>query len=69
MSKPLRNPFRNGRYANEKCFCGSGQKVKKCHGREYTLTEEEMKTAKDLFEKWEDSPEGQKFFRDRGGKA
>lgn len=69
MAKLLRNPFKNGRYANEKCFCQSGKKLKKCHGFEYIVTEDEMKAAQDLFAKWEDTPAGQQFLRDHGGKT
>lgn len=57
-----RNPFCNGRFANMKCFCGSSEKLKNCHGREYMLTKREHKEAMKLFKAWEDSAEGQKFY-------
>lgn len=63
QEKLLRNPWKNGVYANHKCFCGSGKKLKKCHGESVTLTEKEMKDARALYEKWEDSPEGILFFK------
>lgn len=29
-----RNPLRDGKLRNLKCLCGSGKKIKKCHGRD-----------------------------------
>lgn len=63
--KIYRNPFHNGRYANMKCFCESGKKLKKCHGIDYSLREDEHNEAMKLFEKWEESPEGVKFFQEK----
>lgn len=57
-----RNPFRNGRFANDRCFCGSSKKLKKCHGKEDFMTTSEHKKAMELFKKWEDSPAGQKYY-------
>jgi hypothetical protein len=62
MDKMIRNPFCNGRFANERCFCRSGRKLKQCHGKAYAVTEKEHQEAMELFKEWEDSPEGAAFF-------
>lgn len=31
------NPLSNGKYRNNLCVCGSGKKIKKCHGKEFTV--------------------------------
>lgn len=67
-TKLFRNPWKNSLYGNETCFCDSGLKLKKCHGDEYFFTEKEMKNARILFEKWEESPRGIEFFREKRGK-
>jgi hypothetical protein len=62
-----RNPFNNGRYRNHQCFCGSGKKLKKCHGAERTLNKADLDEAERLFRLWEDSPEGILFFKNKRG--
>lgn len=62
-----RNPFSNSKYGNLRCFCGSGSKLKRCHGSKVTLDKSEMDEARKLFEKWEESPEGLKFFQEKRG--
>lgn len=70
MKELYRNPWKNGRYANHHCFCGSGKKLKRCHGQDHTLSIEELEDRKKLYAKWEASPEGLEFFRKmREGKA
>lgn len=32
------NPLSNGAHRNTACPCGSGKKIKRCHGREATVT-------------------------------
>ena len=58
-----RNPFANSKYGNLKCFCGSGVKLKKCHGVKTSLDKAELEAARELFHKWEESPAGLEFFR------
>ena len=31
------NPLSDGKYRNSNCICGSGKKIKKCHGKERLL--------------------------------
>ena len=33
-----RNPMAHGAYRNHPCICGSGKKMKKCHGKDYAVT-------------------------------
>lgn len=36
------NPMSKGSYRNHPCICGSGKKMKKCHGQDKKLTEAEF---------------------------
>lgn len=36
-----RNPVAKGEYRNHPCICGSGKKMKKCHGANYAITADE----------------------------
>ena len=31
------NPLAKGKFRNMQCICGSGKKVKKCHGRDHAI--------------------------------
>lgn len=31
------NPLAKGKYRNAPCVCGSGKKIKKCHGRDHAI--------------------------------
>jgi hypothetical protein len=44
----FRNPMAHGQYRNHPCICGSGKKMKKCHGKEYAITAEELEAIKTL---------------------
>lgn len=35
------NPIGSGKYRNMVCVCGSGKKIKKCHGSKHSVTKEE----------------------------
>lgn len=39
----FRNPMNKGAYRNNPCICGSGKKLKQCHGREPFLSAEDYK--------------------------
>jgi hypothetical protein len=41
MSKMYDNPIAKGAYRNHPCICGSGKKMKKCHGQDRQLREDE----------------------------
>jgi uncharacterized protein YecA (UPF0149 family) len=43
MEKIFRNPLHIGSLRNVPCPCGSGKKIKKCHGESYALPESEAK--------------------------
>jgi hypothetical protein len=43
MEKLFRNPLHIGSLRNKPCVCGSGKKIKVCHGVKYILEEEEAK--------------------------
>lgn len=32
-----KNPLAKGKYRNTPCICGSGKKIKKCHGRDNAI--------------------------------
>jgi uncharacterized protein YecA (UPF0149 family) len=52
MEKLFRNPLHIGSLRNKPCVCGSGKKIKNCHGVKYILPEEEAKeVAQMLVEK------------------
>lgn len=36
------NQLAKGKYRNAKCICGSGLKMKNCHGQKYRLSIEEF---------------------------
>lgn len=42
--KPLRykNPIASGKFRNDPCPCGSGKKIKKCHGVKDVLSKDEL---------------------------
>ena len=43
MDKKLyRNPLNRGKYRNDPCPCGSGKKIKKCHGVKAAVTRSEL---------------------------
>lgn len=44
----FRNPLHFGEYRNKKCVCGSGVKIKNCHGVDRGLTEDELKNINDM---------------------
>lgn len=44
----LRNPLYIPKFGNRPCVCGSGKKMKKCHGKEYAITKEEYEEARIL---------------------
>ena len=35
--KQYRNPLSGGNLRNKICLCGSGKKVKRCHGKDYAI--------------------------------
>lgn len=42
------NPYAKGAYRNAPCICGSGKKMKKCHGGERLVSEKELKELYDI---------------------
>lgn len=42
------NPLIDGNLRNTPCLCGSGKKVKKCHGVKRIITSEDAQLIKDL---------------------
>ena len=36
------NPLANGNLRNKLCICGSGKKVKKCHGRDKVINKDKL---------------------------
>jgi uncharacterized protein YecA (UPF0149 family) len=43
VEKLFRNPLHIGSLRNCPCPCGSGKKIKKCHGDQYALPETDAK--------------------------
>lgn len=43
MEKLFRNPLHIGSLRNKPCVCGSGKKIKVCHGKTYAIPEVEAK--------------------------
>ncbi len=43
-----RNPLHNSKLRNKPCICGNGKKSKKCHGKEYAITKEQLDEIKVL---------------------
>lgn len=48
MEKLFRNPLHVGALRNSPCPCGSGNKIKKCHGQKYALPENEAKAIAEM---------------------
>jgi uncharacterized protein YecA (UPF0149 family) len=50
MIKPklYRNPLHIGCLRNKPCVCGSGKKIKQCHGQKYAIPHEEAKAISEL---------------------
>ncbi len=46
-----RNPLAIGSIRNHPCICGSGKKIKKCHGIESSMTMDEAKVVSELIKK------------------
>ena len=42
------NPLSSGKLRNDPCPCGSGKKIKKCHGVESTLPRDELALIRDM---------------------
>lgn len=42
------NPLARGKYRNDPCVCGSGKKVKKCHGVKHALSKAELDETIDM---------------------
>jgi uncharacterized protein YecA (UPF0149 family) len=45
------NPISNGKNRNKPCFCGSGKKIKKCHGEKDRISLDELQEIKRLWDK------------------
>jgi uncharacterized protein YajQ (UPF0234 family) len=41
--KLYRNPLHAGALRNQGCICGSGKKIKRCHGQKYAILKDEAK--------------------------
>ena len=43
LIKPAKykNPIAKGKYRNNPCVCGSGKKIKKCHGMKEVISKDE----------------------------
>lgn len=48
MTKLFRNPLHIGALRNRPCICGSGKKIKQCHGKEYAIPGEEAKALSSM---------------------
>jgi len=46
--KLFRNPLHMGAIRNKPCICGSGKKIKQCHGEKYAILEEEAKAISEI---------------------
>jgi hypothetical protein len=46
--KSTHNPLYSSELRNKPCICGSGKKVKKCHGRDPFILKETMDALEDL---------------------
>jgi hypothetical protein len=46
--KTYRNPLHVGSLRNKPCPCGSGKKIKHCHGEKYGITEAEAKAINEI---------------------
>lgn len=42
------NPLSDGKYRNASCLCGSGKKIKKCHGKERLIFKHEHNEVVEL---------------------
>lgn len=48
MIKLFRNPLHIGSLRNKPCVCGSGKKIKQCHGQIYAIPEGEAKAIAEM---------------------
>lgn len=48
MGKLYANPLYIGALRNQPCICGSGKKIKQCHGQARTLQAEEAKALSEM---------------------
>lgn len=55
MTDKYFNPLTKGNRRNAQCPCGSGKKVKSCHGGKTFLTREEVETLKNEIQKAKES--------------
>lgn len=46
--KLYRNPLHNGALRNQICICGSGKKIKRCHGQQYAIPETDAKAINQM---------------------
>lgn len=49
--KLYRNPLTKGRYRNNPCVCGSGKKMKQCHGSQRVISRSEMIEVSEMVRK------------------
>ena len=52
LKKDLRykNPLAKGKFRNGACYCGSGKKIKHCHGKDSSITMKQMKEIQEIRE-------------------
>lgn len=48
--KRYRNPLARGKYRNDPCVCGSGKKVKNCHGKESSVSLTELENIMNMID-------------------
>lgn len=60
MEKLYRNPLCIGALRNKPCICGSGKKIKQCHGQKYAVTLEDAKAINELLVNQNRKPENLK---------